>query len=75
MCDKSVEIDPYILWHVPDHFKTQEMCIKAVGAMRNKPWLSFVPEQYITQEVCNEVVYTMLKVFCWIPDGFKTQDV
>ena len=48
------------------------MCNQAV---RNKPWLSFVPAQYITQEMCNEVVHTMPKAFQWIPDHFKTQDM
>ena len=30
MCIKSVEVDPWQLYYVLDHFKTQEMCDKAV---------------------------------------------
>ena len=30
MCDKEVEKGPWSSVEVPDHFKTQEMCNKAV---------------------------------------------
>ena len=37
-----------------DHFKTQEMCIKAVG---EDPWdLVCVPDHLKTQEVCDDTV-------------------
>ena len=29
MCDKAVEEDLGLLWHVPHQYKTQEMCDKA----------------------------------------------
>ena len=28
MCEKAVEYEPEALGHVPDHFKTEEMCEK-----------------------------------------------
>ena len=30
MCDKVVSTYPYTMQFVPDHFKTEEMCDKAV---------------------------------------------
>ena len=30
MCIKAVEVGPWLLEYVPDHFKTQEMCDTAV---------------------------------------------
>ena len=56
-----------------DHFKTQEVCDKAV---RNIPYkLLFVPDCLKMQEMCNEIVYTILKAFSGIPDRFKTEDM
>ena len=25
MCDKAIKIDPFILWHVPDNLKMQDV--------------------------------------------------
>ena len=30
MCGETVLREPYILWYVPDHLKTQEICERAV---------------------------------------------
>ena len=30
MCDKAFEEDSFNFEYVPDHFKTQEMCAKAI---------------------------------------------
>ena len=30
MCKEAVRREPYALGHVPDHFKTQKICEKAV---------------------------------------------
>ena len=48
MCDKAIEIDPFTLWYVPNHFKTQEMCIRAVEA--GLGLLEFVPDWFVTQQ-------------------------
>ena len=48
MCIKAVEVDPWQLYHVPDHFKTQEICDVAV---REDPSsLTYVPYWFITQQ-------------------------
>ena len=44
----------YMLDDVPDHFKTQQMCIKAVK--KNPRILRYAPDHFNTQKICNEVV-------------------
>ena len=39
---------------IPDHFKTQEMCNKAVHIEPNL--LTYIPDCLKTQEMCNEAV-------------------
>ena len=57
MCDKAVEASPfgpYSLANVPDCFKTEDMCIKAVEKCT---WLlKYVTDRFKTQEICNEAV-------------------
>ena len=48
MCIKALEIDPWLLHAVPDHFKTQEMCNEAV---RDDSFsLQFVSDWFVTQQ-------------------------
>ena len=47
MCDKAIEIDPSILWHVPDNLKMQGMCIRAVEV--GLGLLEYVPDWFVTQ--------------------------
>ena len=43
-----------MLEHVPDQFKTKEMCEKAMG---ERCWvLRFVPDHFVTQEMCNRAM-------------------
>ena len=39
---------------IPDHFKTQDMCNKAVK--ENPCSLEHVPDHFKTQEICNKAV-------------------
>ena len=48
MCKKTVEVDPWQLRDVPDYFKTQGMCDKAVGNYLFS--LQFVPDWFVTQQ-------------------------
>ena len=43
-----------MLEDVPDQFKTQQMCDKAVK--KDPRLLKYVPEQFITQEMYDEVI-------------------
>ena len=49
-----MRIKPYLLRYVPDHFKTEEMCKKAV---EQASWqLENVPDQFKTQKMCEKAV-------------------
>ena len=64
---------PTTLRFVPDHFKTPDMCSKAV--LMN-PWtLKYVPDHLKTQEMCDEVVAHNLSNLRFVPDHFKMQEM
>ena len=46
------------------------MCNEAV---RNWPWLSFIPDHLRTQQMCNKIMRVMPNAFYWISERFKTQ--
>ena len=48
MCIKVLEVDPRQLHDVPDHFKMQDMCDKAVSD--DSFSLRFVSDWFVTQE-------------------------
>ena len=69
--DEAVDIGGCPLAYVPDHFKTQGMCIKAVEV---DPWLlKYVPDHFKTQEMCDAVVTEDPWLFRYVPDWFVTQ--
>ena len=54
-----------------DHFKTQEMCIKAVEV---GPWQLYdVPDHFKTQDMCDDVVWGDPFPLQFVPDWFLTQ--
>ena len=56
---------------VPEYFKTQEMCEKAVNV---HPWaLKFVPDKYKTQGMCNDAAACNPWSLEFVPDYLKTQ--
>ena len=81
--------NPYKLKLVPDHFKTQEMCEKAVwmhsdhekfrtpgGLLLPMPSiLFFIPDHLKTQEMCNEADEKNPWGLDDVPDHFKTQEM
>ena len=70
MCDTAMRVDPgtinlhlkgvllrmpsVLLFSVPDHFKTQEMCDKAVTG--NPYMLGHIPDHFKTQAMCTKAV-------------------
>ena len=67
-----MHIEPCSLQFVSDHFKTQEMCEKAVGAV---PWqVHYLPDHLKTQEMCNEIMRIDPAAF-FIFNRFKTQEM
>ena len=57
---------------IPDHFKTRDMCNKAV---KEDPFsLMHVPDHFKTQDVCTEVVEKYPILLTCVPDHLKTQE-
>ena len=54
MCDKAVNIEPWLLMYASNHLKTKGVCKSVVK--EHTGILQYVPDQYITQEMCNNVV-------------------
>ena len=54
MCKHSVKKFLYLLRYVPDEYKTQQMCDKAI--LENVGPLKSVPDCYKNQEICNKAV-------------------
>ena len=70
MC-KGVHFCPWLIGHVPDHFKTQEMC-KGVCFY---PWLiGHVPDHFKTQQMCNKAVKVDRSLLQLVPDWFVSQE-
>ena len=58
---------------VPDCYKNQQLCDKAV---ENYPHaLEFVPECYKSQKLCNRAVYTHRSTIQFVPECYKTQEI
>ena len=74
MYEKAVEADPQYLRYVPDKFKTQEMCNRAV---ENNPYWCFeyVPDKFKTQEMCLKAVNEWSYYLIYVSDKFKTQEM
>ena len=63
---------PDAFHRIPDHFKTQKMCIKAVEV---DPWqLKDVPDHYKTQEMCDKSMRDYLFSLQQVADWFVTQE-
>ena len=63
--------DPSSLRHIPDKFKTQEICEKA---LEQDSWqLENVPDYFKTQDMCIEAVEDEPHPLLYVPDHFKTQ--
>ena len=71
MCDKAVSTYPSIIEYVPNCYKTQEMCVKAV----NKCFFGFdsIPDPYKTREMCDRVVSEDPFLIVYCPDKYKTE--
>ena len=48
MCDKVLEVDPWSLYDVPDLFKTQQLCGKAVKDDLSS--LQFIADWFFAQQ-------------------------
>ena len=71
MCNKVVEKAPWIivLYDVPDHLKTQEMCNRVVRTVPNA--FHRIPDHFKTQEMCKKAVEKDPRMLKCVPDHFK----
>lgn len=53
MCDKVFTEDTWMFEWIPDHFKTQEMCDKAVAEDDIIEIFNCIPDEFKTQEMCD----------------------
>ena len=68
--EMRVKANPYNFECIPDRFKTQEMCDKAIDEYPYN--LGYVPDCFKTQEMC---VKANPYNFDYIPDRLKTQEM
>ena len=66
-----MRIEPYSLAFVPDYFKTQELCDKAIEIDPFTLW--HVPDNLKTQGMCIKAVEVGLGLLGCVPDWFVTQ--
>ena len=71
MCNEVMRTMPDAFHLIPDHFKTQGMCIKATEV--NLWQLYHVPECFKTQELCNDAVKKEPSSLQYFPDWFMAQ--
>ena len=72
MCNKSFSSYPSTIKYVPDQFKTQEICDKAVDKCYFV--FNFVSDQFKTEKMCNEVVSNDLFKLKYCHDRHKIQN-
>ena len=70
MCDKVVNIFPFVFNSVPDQFKTHKMCNKVVS--EESFMLKYCPDNYKTQEMCDKAVDFYPITLKFVPDWFVT---
>ena len=72
MCNDAVRNNPAVFFLVPDHFKTQDMCIKALEA---DLWSLYdVPDHLKTQSMCDDAIKDDPSSPQFVPDWFVTQE-
>ena len=71
MCIKVAKVVPWLIWKVSNHFKTQEMHIKAVWV--DPSVLELFPDHFKTQEICDNTVRDELRTLLFVPDWFVRQ--
>ena len=60
MCDKAVNICPFVFNSVPDQFVTQKMCDKAVDFYLIT--LKFVPDWFVTNKMLEKLVNSKFSI-------------
>ena len=72
MCKNAFKNLPYLIRYVPDQYKTQQMCDKAI--LENGGKLKSVPDCYKNyQELCSKAVDNYPYALEFVPACYKTQ--
>ena len=71
MCKHAGKKLIFIIRFVPDEYKTQEMCDKAI--LENHGTLKLVPDCYTSQGMCNNAVDNYPQSLEFVPECYKTR--
>ena len=63
---------PNAFHRIPDRFKTQEMCIKAVEV--DPSFLQLIPDHFKTQGICDKAVRDDSSSLQFVPDWFVARE-
>ena len=66
MCKHAVKKLPYLKRYVPDQYKTQQLCDKAI--LENGGTSESVPDCYKNQEICNKAVDNYSHALDFVPE-------
>ena len=69
----AVEKLPFVIAYVPEQYKTQKMCGKAV--LENDEVLESVPDWYKNQQICDKTVDIYLHALKFTPDDYITKRI
>ena len=72
MCNEIMRTMHNAFHRIPDRFKTQEMCIKAVGV--DPSFLQLVPNHFKMQGICDKAVRDDSFSLQFVPDWFVTRE-
>lgn len=82
MCKKAVVSSEKALQHVPDEFKTEEIChlslMKALSNYYNGDIpnvVKFLPDEFKTEELCNLLLMKNGNVLQYVPEKLKTPEI
>ena len=70
-----MELNHKVFKDIPDEFKTEEMCLAAIGDIGYYRNIRYIPKKFITQEFYKKALELNHKLFRYIPDNFKTQEM
>ena len=68
---QEMRINLAVFFHIPDSFKTQEMCNKAVEEEPSN--LRYVPDLFKTEEMCDKAVLMEPLLLMYISNHLKTE--
>ena len=65
MCGRTISDDSFQLIYIPDQYKTQQMCDKAVDDFL--PTLNFVPDWFVTSRMIKKLLLLSMQIIMkWV---------